>query len=242
MYLSVIIPAYNEEKNILINLEKLYSYLSNKNYEYEVILVDDGSTDNTVNLALKSTLNKLNRLILLQNESNKGKGYSVRRGILNSKGKYVLFTDADFSTPPQEIDKLFSYINRGFDIVIGSRNKPSSCILERQPFKRELFGKIFNILVRVIVIKNFSDTQCGFKLFKGDVIRKLAKYLKINGFCFDVEILYLAKKSNLKIIEVGVIWKNSLDSKVKVLKSSIDMLLSLFRIRFTSKILPNNLS
>lgn len=242
MYLSVIIPAYNEEKNILINLEKLYSYLSNKNYEYEVILVDDGSRDNTVNLALKSTLNKLNRLILLQNESNKGKGYSVRRGILNSKGKYVLFTDADFSTPPQEIDKLFSYINRGFDIVIGSRNKPRSCILERQPFKRELFGKIFNILVRVIVIKDFSDTQCGFKLFKGDVIRKLAKYLKINGFCFDVEILYLAKKSNLKIIEVGVIWKNSLDSKVKVLKSSIDMLLSLFKIRLTSKIPSNNLS
>ncbi len=231
MYLSIIVPAYNEEKRIGATLSRIYSFLSEKDYSFEVILVDDGSMDGTVSKAEHSALARKGCLKVIRNEVNKGKGFSIRNGILNSSGEFIIFSDADLSTPIEELSKLFDKIKDGYDIVIASRALDDSDVGIHQPFYREKMGKAFNFFVKLILLKDFNDTQCGFKLFKGDVARMLAKDMKINGFCFDVEMLYLAKKKGLKIKEVGVRWENSPESKVKALSSSVSMFFDLFRIR-----------
>ncbi len=231
VYLSIIIPAYNEEKRIGPTLSKIYGFLKTKNYEYEVILVDDGSNDKTILGARDSELAKINKLKIVKNGMNKGKGFSVKNGILNSTGEYLLFSDADLSTPIEEADKLFNYIGKGYDIVIGSRSIAGSDVKVHQPFYREKMGRIFNFLVNSLLLSGFIDTQCGFKLFKGNVAREMGKELTINGFCFDVEMLYLAKRMGYKIAEVGIVWENSPQSKVRVFSSSLSMFIDLLKIK-----------
>ncbi|MDP3791550.1 MAG: glycosyltransferase family 2 protein [Candidatus Omnitrophota bacterium] len=231
VYLSVIIPAYNEEGRIGPTLSKVYEFLRTKDYDWEVILVDDGSSDNTVIRAQDSELAKIAKLKIINNGTNKGKGFSVKNGILNSSGEYILFSDADLSTPIEEADKLFSYIKKGCDIVIGSRSIAGADVKVHQPFYREWMGRIFNFLVNMLLIKGFNDTQCGFKLFKGNVARELGKELTVNGFCFDVEMLYLAGKKGYRIAETGIIWENSPQSKVRVINSSLAMFIDLFKIK-----------
>ena len=235
MHLSIIVPAYNEEKRLGETLGRINDYLINKDYDFEVIVVDDGSKDATVAVAEKSSLFKMGKLNILKNVSNTGKGFSVRRGILNSKGDFILFSDADLSTPIQELDKLASCIQNGFDFVIGSRSLGDSDVKVRQPWLRERMGKVFNYLVKILLVPGFSDTQCGFKLLRREAAQKIASLSKIDGFCFDVEMLYLAKKLNYQVKEVGVIWLNSVQSKVKVLGSSFDMFKDLLRIKAMHK-------
>lgn len=230
-YLSIIIPAYNEEKRIGLTLSMIGGFLKTKSYDYEVILVDDGSDDKTVLQAQNSELSKTNKLRIIKNDVNKGKGFSVRNGILNSSGEFVLFSDADLSTPIGETDKLFSHIKKGYDIVIGSRSIAGSDVLVRQPFYREKMGRIFNFLVNRLLISGFNDTQCGFKLFKGSIVREIGKELTIDGFCFDVEMLYLAKRKGCRIAEVGIVWENSIQSKVRVINSSLSMFMDLLKIK-----------
>ena len=231
MFLSIVIPAYNEEKRLQSTLEKIYSYLKNKDYEYEIIVIDDGSSDRTARVALDSDLNKTGKLALLNNEKNKGKGFSVKKGILASRAEFLLFTDSDLSTPIEELDELFLSIQSGYDIVIGSRSIEGSDIRVHQPFYRELMGKIFHILVQMFVLKGFIDTQCGFKLFKGDIARNIANELRIDRFGFDVEMLYLAQKKNYKIKEMPVIWLNSPTSKVNPVFDSCRMFMDLLSIK-----------
>jgi len=231
MYLSVIIPAFNEEKRIGITLERLYGFLRNKNYDYEVILVDDGSTDSTVNIADQSKLAQKNKLRLLSNGANRGKGFSIRNGMMNARGQYVLFSDADLSTPIEEMDKLFSFLVKDYDIAIGSRGIQGADVREHQPFYREWMGKIFNFFVQIFVFKGIFDTQCGFKLFKAHVAKKIAPCLKINGFSFDVELLYVAKRRGYKIKEVPVVWINSPKSKVRPVFDSLMMFKELLSVR-----------
>lgn len=231
IYLSIIIPAYNEENRIGPTLSGIYNFLKNKNYDYEVILVDDGSIDKTVVTAQGSEFAKANKLKIIRNGINKGKGFSIKNGILNSNGQFILFTDADLSTPMEEADKLFNYIEKGYDIVIGSRSISGSDVKVHQPFYREKMGRIFNFLVSILLMSGFNDTQCGFKLFKGSIARELGRELTINGFCFDVEMLYLAKRKGRKIAEVGIVWENSPQSKVLVINSSLSMFLDLFKIK-----------
>jgi dolichyl-phosphate beta-glucosyltransferase len=231
MFLSIVIPAYNEEKRLNSTLEKINSYLKNKNFEYEIILVDDGSADSTVKIALESELAKRGKLILIKNEKNTGKGFSIRRGILASSGEYILFSDSDLSTPIEEFDELFLHIQSGYDIAIGSRSIEGADVRVHQPFYRETMGRVFNFLVQLLVLKGFVDTQCGFKLFRASAAKDIAKELKIDRFGFDVEMLYLAKKKNYKIKEVPVIWLNSPISRVSPVSDSCKMFMDLWRIR-----------
>ncbi len=196
-----------------------------------MIVVDDGSDDDTVRKAKESDIFKTGALSVVRNETNSGKGFAVKAGILKSAGKYVLFSDADSSTPIDELDKMLEYIGDDVDIVIGSRSVPDSDVRVPQPWHREKMGKIFNFCVRALLVDSFKDTQCGFKLFKGDIAREIARLSEIKGFCFDVEMLYIAGQKGYRVREVGVVWNNSIQSKVKILNSSLSMFLDLLRIK-----------
>ncbi|MEW6407097.1 MAG: dolichyl-phosphate beta-glucosyltransferase [Patescibacteria group bacterium] len=231
MFLSVIIPAFNEEKRLKQTLCQISSYLIKGYKDSEIIIVDDGSNDCTFLVANDFSKNTNLPVKVLKNIINLGKGASVKNGILVSCGDFVLFSDADLSTPIEELDKLFNYIKDGYDIIIGSRSKEDSSVQIHQPWYRKKMGKIFNFLVKLLLLKDFNDTQCGFKLFKGDIARKIAGLMHINGFCFDVEMLYIAQKNGYKIKEIGVIWKNSSQSRVEILNSSLRMFFDLLKIK-----------
>jgi dolichyl-phosphate beta-glucosyltransferase len=231
MFLAIVIPAFNEECRLAFTLRRLQEYLVNQRYDYEVILVDDGSSDNTVGIARDSLLFKQGKLKVIENHANRGKGFSVRRGILASSAEYILFSDADLSAPIEEFEKLYLAIQFGSDIAIGSRSIKGAEIRRHQPFYRELMGKLFNKLVRIFVLKGLVDTQCGFKLFRGEVVRRLVGLLVIDGFAFDVEVLYLARRLGYRIKEVGVVWVNSASSKVNAVRDSLKMLWELLTIR-----------
>lgn len=231
IYLSVIIPCYNEEKRIGKTLESIIKYLSQQNYKSEIRIVDDGSQDNTEKIA-QSYQNKFPHIYINALIRNYGKGYAVRSGMLAAQGEFILFTDADLSTPIDEIDKLFLAMNKKkAQIVIGSRSLPGSVILRRQPWYREKMGKIFNLFVQYWSIPGIIDTQCGFKLFKKEIINPIFTRQKLWGFAFDVEILYIAQKLGYQIHEVPIRWENSPISKVNPIFDSIKMLLELRRIK-----------
>ncbi len=226
--LTVVIPAYNEENRIGGTLSLIHEYLSKQDYSYEIIVVDDGSNDGTIQ-AVEKIGN--DRLKILKNEKNKGKGYSIKRGMLEAIGDYVLFSDADLSTPIEELEKFWKYLDEGYDIVIGSRALKESVLEVRQPFYRELMGRIFNFIVRHILNFKLRDTQCGFKIFKRDVANKIFSIQKIEGWSFDVEILYIATKLNYRIKEVPVRWINSPLTKVNPFKDAINMFIDITKLR-----------
>lgn len=211
-------------------LERVCAYLSTKDFPYEIVVVDDGSTDNTLQIT-KSIANNNNHINVLSNERNSGKGYSVRRGMLSARGEYVFFTDADLSTPIEEIEKCLPYLVNGYDVVIGSRSMPGADIIVHQPWYREKMGKIFNFMVNVVLLRGIVDTQCGFKGFKRDVAKKVFSRCRIDGFSFDVEALYLSRKFDYKIKELPIRWENSTLSKVSPVKHSIQMFKDLLGIK-----------
>lgn len=231
IYLSIVIPAYNEEKRIDSTLEKIISYLKVKNFKSEIIVVVDGGSDSTVEV-VKSYEKLVDKLVILVNQTTMGKGYSVRRGVLESKGEFVLFTDADLSTPIGEIDNLFFWLDKGYDVAIGSRSLKESQVEIYQSFIRQSMGKIFNKILKLIVFTGFKDTQCGFKCFKRYAADKVFAKQMIRGFAFDVEILLIAKLQGFRTKEVPVIWLNSPFSTVHIIKDSFLMLCDLFRIKY----------
>lgn len=224
--ISIIIPAYNESLRISKTLNKILSFIEDNNeYDFEVIVVNDGSNDNTNEVVLSFA-----NVILIDNKVNKGKGSVIRQGMLSAQGDYLLFSDADLSTPIEELEKLLSFI-KDFDIVIGSRALQNDLIKEHQPFYREIMGKTFNLFVQLLVVKGIKDTQCGFKLFKNEVAKKIFGSSKIDGFSFDVETIYLASKFRFKVKEVPVLWFNDDRSKVDPIKDSIKMFRELLVIK-----------
>lgn len=235
IYLSVIIPAYNEETRIEDTLFKINAYLTSQEFTSEVVIVDDGSTDNTLKVT-KETLKKTSLTShILSREKNRGKGYSVKEGVLQANGEFILFSDADLSTPFEELEKLIPWIDKDYDIVIGSRGLKDSDIQIHQSWLRETSGKIYNALAQGVFIRGIKDTQCGFKLFKRDVALDVFNRQKIEGFSFDVEILFIAKKLGYKIKEVPIVWRDSPPSKVRMPIVPFKMLWELIKIRMRSK-------
>ena len=224
--LSFIIPAYNEELRLSKTIGIVLEYFSMQDYSTEIIIVDDGSRDNTVKIA-----KQFEKIIVLSQPKNLGKGAAVKRGMLESKGKYRIFSDADLSTPIYEIPKLLNILKNGFSVSIGSRAVDGNLIKKHQPFYREAMGKTFNKIVQFLVIRGISDTQCGFKGFTKEAAEDIFKRSLINGFGFDVEILYLASKLGFKVKEIPVEWYNAEGSKVSAVKDSIKMLTEIMRIR-----------
>ncbi len=223
MYLSIIIPVYNEENRILNTLRNVESYFKSKNYDYEIIVVNDGSKDKTSEI-----VSNFKDIILIDNKENKGKGFVVRQGLLKAKGDYRLFTDADNSTPIEEIEKMIPYMG-DFDIIIGSRTMKKSLIKNPQPLSRRFVGKVFNLMVQIITgLWGIWDTQCGFKCLSREAAENILPLCKIDRWAFDPEILKLGKKMGYKTKEVPVVWVNDLDTKVKksaMFKMALDLLI-----------------
>lgn len=231
VFLSVIIPAFNEEKRVRNLPAKLGPFLKDLGRPSEIILVDDGSSDRTAVEAEKLS-GEIANLRILRHEKNLGKGAAVRTGMLKAVGRLRLMTDVDFSTPLSEFYKLWEIMSHSMaDIAIGSRALAKSEIIKHQPFWRESLGKAFNGLVQLILIPGIYDSQCGFKLFKAEAAERIFRFTRINRWSFDVEVLYLAKKLGYKIVEVPVVWADSHDSRVSPLKESWQTLRDLIKIR-----------
>jgi dolichyl-phosphate beta-glucosyltransferase len=200
--------------------------------EVEVIVVDDGSTDGTSELA-KSFTDRLPNLQVLRHSPNRGKGYAVKRGMLAATGRFRLFSDADLSTPIEELTKLLLPVHGGeADIAIASRGLPQSELVVRQPWVREMLGRMFNLLVQALATPGIWDTQCGFKLFRGEVADRLFRLQTLEGFAFDVEVLYLARKFGYRIAEVPVRWLNDPNTKVQALRHGWQMVCDTVRVRW----------
>jgi dolichyl-phosphate beta-glucosyltransferase len=228
MELSVIIPCYNEEKNIQETIIQTNSLLKkNKTIKkFEIICIDDGSTDDTRDVILKQ---KIPNVILNKKRKNFGKGYSVKQGMMMAKYNTAIFFDADRATPINEVNKFISYPEE-FDILIGSRMSKES--KAKRTLLRGLAGKTFLTINNLILGTNFKDTQCGFKMFNLSKTKKIFELQKTNGFAFDAEILYLAKKFKYKIKEIPISWKEADNSSINLAKESIKMFMQLLKIRF----------
>jgi dolichyl-phosphate beta-glucosyltransferase len=231
--LSIVIPSYNEELRLPATLERIAEYLATIALRTEVVVVDDGSRDRTAAVA-ESFRSKLPGLRVLSNGSNRGKGYSVRHGMLEACGHIVLFTDADLSAPIEESDKLVAALKQGYDVAIGSRAMDRSLISTHESLFREFAGIIFNKIVRVVLRLPFVDTQCGFKAFRRDRCRIIFEQQRIEGFGFDPELLYLARHHGLKSIEIPVRWGHSPATKVNMLSDSMKMFVDIFAIRWNA--------
>ncbi len=238
MLLSLIIPAYNESDRIGPSVEKAYRYFENVDYDTEIIIVDDGSSDNTIQAVKDVFARKPNALTRVTTRiiplgKNAGKGAAVRQGMLEARGSVRIFTDADFSTPVHEVAKIIPLIASGeFDVVIGSRAAERRTLVKKhQPWYREAMGRFYNILVQLFVFRGIRDTQCGFKGFSGDAATILFSKLRVQGFSFDVEILYLARRYGYRIREIAIEWYNDERSTVGALTDSAKMFWELLRIR-----------
>jgi glycosyltransferase involved in cell wall biosynthesis len=231
--LSIVIPAYNEELRLPATLERLAEYLPTLGLQTEVLIVDDGSRDRTAAVA-ETFAGKISGLRALSNGTNRGKGYSVRHGMLEATGELVLFTDADLSAPIEESDKLIGALKNGYDVAIGSRALNRSLISTHESPFREFAGIIFNKIVRVVLWLPFVDTQCGFKAFRRERCRIIFELQRIEGFGFDPELLYLARHYGLRAIEIPVRWGHSPDTKVSMLRDSMKMFIDIFVIRWNA--------
>ena len=216
--LSIIIPAYNEEKRLPATLERIQSYLAGSGWKFsEVVVVDDGSRDRTA-AKVEKVARRARSVRLLRNPGNRGKGYSVRHGVLDAKGEWVLFTDADLSTPIEELEKLWTKVQEArAQVAIGSRALDRSLIGVHQPLFRETAGKLFNLAVRLMTGLPFWDTQCGFKLFETRAAREIFRRQQLERFGFDVEVLFIARKLGYSAIEVPVRWNDVAGTKVSTL-------------------------
>jgi glycosyltransferase involved in cell wall biosynthesis len=228
---SIVIPAYNESARLGATLDRVLQYIHAQGLDAEILVVNDGSRDNTAEI-IRSYVKKDPVLRLIENPGNRGKGYSVRNGMLQARGRIVLFTDADLSSPIEESTKLFQALDEGADIAIGSRWLRAETQTQRQPLHRQLFGRIFNLLLRVSLGLKFKDTQCGFKAFRRPAVDAIFPLQKIERWGFDPEILFLARKFGFKVKEVPVAWGHSGGTRIHPLVDGSRMFQEMLRIRW----------
>ncbi len=229
IYLSVVVPAYNEEKRLPQTLISIGDYLKAQRYNYEIIVVNDGSKDGTGRV-VEELIGKIANLKLIDNCQNRGKGYVARQGMLAARGKIRLFTDADNSTPIGEVEKLLPYFEQGYDVVIGSRDAKGAKLEPPQPMIRRFLGEGFGLLTNIFAgTWGIADTQCGFKAMTARAAREILPKCEIDRFAFDPEILAIAKMREFKIKETGILWKNDPRSKVKI-SSMFKMFFDLLRV------------
>jgi dolichyl-phosphate beta-glucosyltransferase len=224
-------PAYNEASRIGQSLEKILQFLEHKSWAYEILIVNDGSRDRTLEV-VDAYRERTDRLNVLDLGENRGKGFAVREGMLAATGRYALFTDTDLSTPIGEVDKLLEALEGGFDVAIGSRALPASDVRVHQKWYRETGGRLFNKVVQLLTLPGIRDTQCGFKCFTKEAARRVFSRQRLPGWSFDVEILFIAQRLGFSIKEVPVAWSNSFDSKVSFLKDGLGMVADLIKIRY----------
>ena len=231
--LSVVIPAFNEARRLPASLRTLRDYLDGAGEdgeESEVLLVDDGSADGTAEAALEQAA-QWPRLRVLRLPENRGKGWAVRSGMLAARGELRLFTDADLSTPIQELPRLRSHLSGKVQVVIGSRALPDSRVEVHQPRHREMMGRSYNRILQMLVLPGLRDTQCGFKLFTAKAAVACFEPLQTPGFGFDAEVLLRARRLGYDVAEVGVIWRHAENSRVSPLRDSAGVFLDLVRLR-----------
>ena len=230
--LSIVIPAYNESADIEATLGAAVACFDDLGVDGEVLVVDDGSRDDTVELVARFA-ETYPAVVLLRNERNRGKGHSVRRGVLEARAEWILFADADESTPFSEAGKLLAVLRSGAaDVAIGSRALKESDVARPQPWLRRVMGWVFRQLVRLLVMRGLRDTQCGFKAFRRGAARDVFPRQTLDGFAFDVEVLFIARRLGYRVVEVPVRWLDSHDSRVHPLRDPARMFADLLRIRF----------
>jgi len=233
-FLSIVIPAYNERARLPETLAKVKAFLDASAPDSEIVVVDDGSADGTAAIAAEALRGRAGRVV--SNGENRGKGYSVRHGVLEAAGRFVLLTDADLSTPIEEYRKLADTLrNFELDVAIGSRALAASDVQVRQGFLRQAMGKTFNRIIRVLTGLSLQDTQCGFKLMDRERVRPLFEMMVVDGFAFDVELLFLCARLGLAVREVPVVWRNAEGSKVSIVGDPIHMILDVLRVRWRSR-------
>lgn len=236
--LTIVVPAYNESERIAATLRTVAEYAKTHIREWEIIVVDDGSHDSTSDVAQQALLGD-SRLKIIRHEVNKGKGAAIRTGALAASYPYVLFSDADLSTPIEELSLLAPYASPR-SVVIASRGLPHSKLEVRQPFYREGMGRIFNLLVRALLLPDIHDTQCGFKLFGAEVAKAVFPLMEVTGFAFDVEVLARAHLMGFRIVEVPVRWRNDKRTKVHAIRDSAKMLRDLLRTWWRLRVWQKN--
>ncbi|HYL08830.1 MAG TPA: dolichyl-phosphate beta-glucosyltransferase [Candidatus Udaeobacter sp.] len=231
--LSVVVPCYNEEQRLPRTIDQIERYLGGRQLQYELVLVDDGSGDGTRRVMdAAAALNRSVRVEALPH--NRGKGRALATGVGAATGERILLTDADLSTPIEELPKLEAALDSGAGVAIASRALRGSRVEVSQPIYRVAMGKAFNLLVQAVLLPGIWDTQCGFKLFRADVAHRVFAGLITDGFGYDPEVLYRARRQGVKIAEVPVVWRNSAPTKVSALSSSFDMFKHVLRVRFRS--------
>ena len=231
--LSIVLPAYNEAERIAASLDKVLQYARQRGGSTQIIVVNDGSRDGTADI-VRQYAQRQPRLRLIENPGNRGKGFSVRNGILHASGDVLLFSDADLSSPIQEADKLFAAIQAGADVAIGSRWVRKELQVRRQPIQRRILGRLFNLALRMVLGLNFKDTQCGFKAFRRSAAEQVFPRQKIERWGFDPELLFLAKRAHLRIEEVPVEWAHRSGTHISPLRDGLRMFFELFKIRWNA--------
>jgi glycosyltransferase involved in cell wall biosynthesis len=227
---SIVIPAYNEGARLGVTLDRVLSHVAADDWDAEVIVVNDGSNDNTADL-VRARAARNARLRLIENPGNRGKGYSVRNGMLSASGEILLFSDADLSAPIEQAVKLFDAIASGFDVAVGSRWLDPAMQAQRQSLLRQLYGRSFNLVLRILLGLNYKDTQCGFKAFSRHAAHKLFSLQTIEGWGFDAELLYLAHRLGLRVKEIPVVWSDRAGTRINPVRDGIRMLGEVLAIR-----------
>lgn len=230
-FLSIVIPAHNEESRLPRTLEQIFEFLSRQSYTAEVVVVENGSSDRTLELAREFSRKHQNLIVL--HEERRGKGNAVQRGILEAHGEYRFICDADLSMPIEELEKFLPPTLTGFDVAIGSREAPGA-IRYNEPNYRHFGGRAINLLIRLLILPGLNDTQCGFKCFHASTAESLFRQQTLTGWSFDIEILYLARRKKLRVCEIPIQWYYDPESKVSAVRDALRMISDIFRIHLNA--------